>query len=104
MNNGRTSGVAMSRNCHKTLLITSQRKGGPALVRARCFLRHLRHLTEFAVWACMCVATSLSVMAAAAREENTSTAAPLSDAIVRARADALIAQMAPEEKAGQLSQ
>src|ERR1700741_736966 len=31
-------------------------------------------------------------------------AAPLSDQAVRARADALIAQMTPEEKAGQLSQ
>jgi beta-glucosidase len=39
----------------------------------------------------------------AADESGTTRNAPLSDAAVRARADALIAQMTPQEKAGQLS-
>lgn len=43
-------------------------------------------------------------MNATAREGKLNVAAPLSEAVVRDRANALIAQMTPEEKAGQLSQ
>jgi beta-glucosidase len=91
----------MSQNCYGTPLITSQRGGAPALVRVRYLLRHS---PLFAVWAWMCLVLPLSAMAAVARDGNASNAAPLSDAIVRERADALITQMTPEEKAGQLSQ
>ncbi|WBO22827.1 beta-glucosidase BglX [Sphingomonas abietis] len=47
--------------------------------------------------------TSLALLAAASACAA-QAAAPLSDAAVRARADALIAQMTPEEKAGQITQ
>ena len=47
---------------------------------------------------------AVSPMASAVARGRAPVAAPLSEDAVRARADALIAQMTPEEKAGQLSQ
>jgi beta-glucosidase len=55
-----------------------------------------------ALFAGACV-LALSGAPAAAREAATSEA-PMSDEAVRARAEALVARMTPEEKAGQLSQ
>ena len=66
--------------------------------------RRVRHISAIALWTCFCGGLSLFVVTATAREAKLSVAAPLSEAIVRDRANALIAQMTPEEKAGQLSQ
>lgn len=49
-------------------------------------------------------ALGLTLTAATAGTARAPDAAPMADAAVRARADALIAQMTPEEKAGQLTQ
>ena len=50
------------------------------------------------------VAAALVLLAAGARSAQPAGGVPLSDAEVRARADALIAKMTPEEKAGQITQ
>ena len=66
----------------------------------------MRHMNR-AIAALFLVGSSLSLQllspSAAATRMHTQ-AVPISDEAVRARADALIAQMTPEEKAGQLSQ
>lgn len=52
----------------------------------------------------LAVASLTLLINAAMAREQVATTVPLSEDVVRARADALIAQMTPEEKAGQLSQ
>jgi beta-glucosidase len=52
----------------------------------------------------MAICLALLTITVASARERAATAAPLSEDVVRARADALIAQMTPDEKAGQLSQ
>lgn len=50
------------------------------------------------------LAATLAASGAAAAQGKAAAGAPLSDEVVRARADALIAEMTPEEKAGQITQ
>lgn len=74
-------------------------EGASTLIRVRC----MRYLPLLVVGISACVALLPAAKAADRRDVKGEVAAPLSEAIVRARADALIAQMTPEEKAAQLS-
>src|SRR5579862_1056058 len=64
-------------------------RGGNRLMSQRCL---------FLVVSCMFAGLT------AAHEPATTNATPLSEEVVRARADALIAQMTPQEKSYQLGQ
>jgi beta-glucosidase len=64
---------------------------------------HFRLLPVLAFYACFSALLPHGFATAAAREAKASASAPLSDALVRDKANALLAQMTPEEKAGQLS-
>src|ERR1700722_19496807 len=87
----------MSHVHHRTFAAAWRRKGASRR-------RRLRHLAAIALWTCFCGGVPPFVLRATAREAKLSVAAPLSEAVVYDRANALIAQMTPEEKAGQLSQ
>ncbi|TDW67604.1 beta-glucosidase [Novosphingobium sp. PhB55] len=50
------------------------------------------------------LAAALTASGTASAQSKATSGMPLSDEVVRARADALIAQMTPEEKAGQITQ
>ena len=65
-------------------------------------MRNLARLSALPLLAGVCL--SILVGGSVAARESGTPAPPLSEDAVQARADALIAQMTPEEKAGQLSQ
>lgn len=94
----------MSRSGRISVFMRLRRDDVSELVRARDMVRYLRHFSLLIVWSWACMALSPAAKATVSPEAKGSSDAAQSETIVRARADALLAQMTPEEKAGQLSQ